>query len=100
MPDKPHPKWKQERCQGCAAGYPLIRMQHPKWNEDLGIYEGHPCTAPTPEQYIAELEAKLADHPDTKRLDYLIDNYPCEPPFSRKLIDSAMSQAAKEADRG
>lgn len=47
--------WRAAHCIHCAMGKPLLGW--PGWHEwEDG---GKLCTAPTPEQYIAQLEARL-----------------------------------------
>lgn len=61
MPDNPHPRWRQERCEHCADGKPLVSGKH--WMVLSQHWEY--CSAPALEAYIAELEQ------DRARLDWL-----------------------------
>src|SRR5690348_17063531 len=50
---------KRRRCQWCAAGWPELSLGHVR----LGFPHEmpKPCTAPTAEEYCAELERKLKE---------------------------------------
>ena len=51
-----YPNYKKSRCVHCEAGLPLVSPTS-TWHYNFN--ERPKCTAPTPELYIAELEAQL-----------------------------------------
>jgi hypothetical protein len=58
---------KKSRCVHCEKGMDWYLTSHGVWHD-----EWTKCTAPTEEQYIADLEAKLAvAEADTRRMDWL-----------------------------
>jgi hypothetical protein len=71
--DNPHPKWKQARCKWCGLGLPIHGMVHDRTmalceipgyllNDGIvNVTENVPCTAPSAEAYIVELEQERDD---------------------------------------
>ncbi len=56
MPDNPYPKWRQDRCECCRKGQSMSSYKRHHWTGNPNPPE---CTAPTEEEYIAELEARI-----------------------------------------
>jgi hypothetical protein len=71
IPVTNYPKWKTERCVHCAAGMPMCARDGYHWTSNP---EPPQCTAPTADEYIAELEAKIAEL--EKPLKFALDGQP------------------------
>ena len=61
MPNNPYPQWRRDRCVHCAAGLGMSCLDKYHWVNGDGHLR---CTAPTADERIAELEAKLAEARD------------------------------------
>lgn len=52
-------QWQRDRCVCCAAEERLVRLPGSRPQHYIDGYHWNPCTAPTAEEYIAELEREL-----------------------------------------
>ena len=80
MPDNPYPQWMQVRCPYCAAG----RLSAGKLGHWVGM-EIRECAAPTPDEYIAEIEKRVSEMGQQME-------------FDRTAIADCMTKALKAVD--